>query len=211
MDKIFGLVGCGGFGRETINYVKDFSKNDIKFVDDHIKLSNINGIEIISSNEFLNLKVPKKYFNVSIANYSNRKEIVEKFITHNCKPISLVSSTSVLYDYTSINEGSILCEYTVISPNSKIGKYFHLNRFSSVAHDCVIGDYVHFAPSVFCNGNVHVHDYAYIGCGAIIKQGTPKKPIIIGKGAVIGMGAVVTKDVEPYTTVIGVPAKKLIS
>jgi sugar O-acyltransferase (sialic acid O-acetyltransferase NeuD family) len=211
MDRIFGLVGCGGFGRETINYIKNFDKNEIKFVDDHIKLSNINGIEIISSDDFLNLKVPEKYFNVSIANSNNRKEIVEKFLTHNCKPISLKSSSSILNDFTSVDEGSILCEYTVISSNAKIGKYFHLNRFSSVAHDCVIGDYVHFAPSVFCNGNVYVHDHVYIGCGVIIKQGTPNKPTIIGKGAVIGMGAVVIKDVEPYTTVVGVPAKKLIS
>ena len=211
MNRIFGLVGCGGFGRETINYLKNFDKSEIKFIDDYVKLSNINGIEIISSNDFLNLKVPEKYFNVSIANYSNRKEIAEKFLTYNCKPISLACSTSVLYNYTSVDEGSILCEYTVISPNSKIGKYFHLNRFSSVAHDCVIGDYVHFAPSVVCNGNVHVQDYVYIGCGATIKQGTPKNPRIIGKGAVIGMGAVVTKDVEPYTTVVGVPAKKFPS
>jgi acetyltransferase-like isoleucine patch superfamily enzyme len=41
--------------------------------------------------------------------------------------------------------------------------------------------------------NIHIEDHAYIGTGAIIKQGTPDKPLVIGKGAVIGMGAVVTK------------------
>ena len=71
----------------------------------------------------------------------------------------------------------------------------------------MIGDYVTFAPSVRCNGNIVIEDHAYIGTGAVIKQGTPEKPLVIGKGAVVGMGAVVTKDVPPGVTVVGNPAK----
>lgn len=47
------------------------------------------------------------------------------------------------------------------------------------------------------------HD-VWIGERAIIKQG-----INIGIGAVIGMGSVVTRDVEPYSVVAGVPATKI--
>ena len=50
----------------------------------------------------------------------------------------------------------------------------------------------------------------YLVSGALIKQGSSEKPIIIGKGAVIGMGAVVTKSVKPYTTVVGNPAKEIL-
>lgn len=74
----------------------------------------------------------------------------------------------------------------------------------------MIGDFVTFASRVICNGNVHIHDHAYIGTGAVIRQGTPDKPLIIGKGAVVGMGAVVTKDVPAGVTVVGNPAKVLV-
>jgi hypothetical protein len=47
------------------------------------------------------------------------------------------------------------------------------------------------------------HD-TWIGHGAIIMPG-----VRIGHGAVVGSGAVVTKDVEPYTIVVGVPAKPI--
>ena len=47
------------------------------------------------------------------------------------------------------------------------------------------------------------------GTGAVIKQGTPDKPLVIGKGAVVGMGAVVTKSVPPGVTVVGNPARIL--
>ena len=45
-----------------------------------------------------------------------------------------------------------------------------------------IGDYVTFAPGVRCNGNVHIGDHAYVGAGAIIRQGKPGEPLRIGAG-----------------------------
>ncbi len=45
---------------------------------------------------------------------------------------------------------------------------------------------------------------AWIGAGVIVLQG-----IKIGEGAIVAAGAVVTKDVAPYTIVGGVPAKKI--
>ncbi|WP_019155361.1 DapH/DapD/GlmU-related protein [Robertmurraya massiliosenegalensis] len=47
------------------------------------------------------------------------------------------------------------------------------------------------------------HD-VWVGHGAIIMKG-----VEIGTGAVIGSGAVVTKDVEPYTIVVGTPARPI--
>lgn len=61
-----------------------------------------------------------------------------------------------------------------------------------------------------CNGNVVVEDYAYIGTGAVIKQGQPGQPLVIGRGAVVGMGAVVTKSVPSGATVVGNPARPLV-
>ncbi|WP_028548454.1 DapH/DapD/GlmU-related protein [Paenibacillus sp. UNC451MF] len=47
------------------------------------------------------------------------------------------------------------------------------------------------------------HD-VWIGHGAIVMKG-----VHIGTGAVVGSGAIVTKDIEPYTVVVGVPAKPI--
>ncbi|RYZ85331.1 MAG: hypothetical protein EOO68_30390 [Moraxellaceae bacterium] len=120
------------------------------------------------------------------------------------------SSAQHFYDAVTIAEGSILCPFVCLTSNIKIGKFFHANIYSYVAHDCVIGDFVTFAPGVKCNGNIIIEDHAYIGTGAIIKQGTPEQPIVIGKGAVVGMGAVVTKSVAAGVTVVGNPAKPLV-
>ena len=52
--------------------------------------------------------------------------------------------------------------------------------------------------------SVIIEDYAWVCTGATICQG-----VTIGTGAVIAAGAVVTDDVQPYTVVGGVPAKKI--
>ena len=115
----------------------------------------------------------------------------------------------MILDQVELAEGSILCPFVTLTSNIKIGKSFQANIYSYVAHDCQIGNYVTFAPSVKCNGNVIIEDHAYIGTGAVIKQGRPDRPLVIGRGAVIGMGAVVTKDVLPGSVMVGNPARPM--
>lgn len=51
-------------------------------------------------------------------------------------------------------------------------------------------------------GPVHVEAWADIGTGAILLPG-----VTIGKGSIVGAGAVVTRDVPPFAIVAGVPAR----
>jgi len=54
----------------------------------------------------------------------------------------------------------------------------------------------------YSNGPINIGDDVWIGAGVKILDN-----ITIGEGAIVGAGAVVTKDVEPYSIVGGVPAK----
>lgn len=220
MPEIYGIIGAGGFGREVMPVARQMIANlndsnpkeyELVFIVENLKERIVvNGHKVIDESDFFTMESSKKYFNIAIADYKARERISKKMIDSNIQPFTIKASNSVIYDNNDIGEGAILCPFTTITSNAKIGRFFHSNIYSYVAHDCVIGDFVTFAPSVHCNGKVVIEDYAYIGTGVVIKQGTNERPIIIGKGSVVGMGAVVTKSVPPFTTVIGNPAVELI-
>lgn len=58
-------------------------------------------------------------------------------------------------------------------------------------------------PALSCNPII-IGDWVYIGARAMILNG-----VNIGEGAVLCAGCIVTKDVEPYAVVAGIPAKKI--
>lgn len=215
--ELYGLIGAGGFGREVMPVAREMitrfrgtKKHELIFVVENLeKQTVVNGHKVISESDFFSCQADNKYFNIAIADYKTRERIANKMIASNIHPFTIQALNTVIYDQNAIGEGAILCPFTTITSNAKIGRFFHANIYSYVAHDCIIGDFVTFAPSVHCNGKVVVEDYAYIGTGVVIKQGTNERPIIIGKGSVVGMGAVVTKSVQPFTTVIGNPAVEL--
>lgn len=210
--QIIGVYGASGFGREVMPLCRDQFANDsteFVFVDDVCESDVLNGAEVVNFDTFLARTADRKKIVVAIADSKVRKLLQEKCEANDIEVYSVRAANAVVMDDVKIGSGSVLSPFVTLTSNITIGRGFHANIYSYVAHDCVIGDYVTFAPGVKCNGNVVVEDGAYIGTGAIIKQGRPGKPLVIGQGAIVGMGAVVTKSVAACETVVGNPAKPL--
>jgi sugar O-acyltransferase (sialic acid O-acetyltransferase NeuD family) len=213
--KSIAIFGASGFGREVmplarLQWADSGEASQLVFVDDTPPVSTLNGHPVMTYADWLTLPAQSRFINIAIANSNVRQNLVERCLKDGVKFFEVRATNVVQMDNIQIDEGAILSPFVTLTSNIRIGKHFQANLYSYVAHDCVIGDYVTFAPSVKCNGNVVIEDHAYIGTGAIIKQGEPGRPLVIGRGAVVGMGAVVTKSVAPGVTVIGNPARPLV-
>ena len=213
--NLYAVYGASGYGREVMplacQQLREIGVDlsYLVFVDDTPGPSHVNGQRLMTYADFLKEPAINRYVVIAIASSAVREKLADKLAADGVKPWEIKAENVVVMDEVSIAEGAIFSPFVTLTSNIRIGRFFHANIYSYVAHDCVIGDYVTFAPSVRCNGNIVIEDHAYIGTGAIIKQGTPEKPLVIGRGSVVGMGAVVTKSVPPGVIVVGNPAKPL--
>ena len=211
--KRFAIFGASGFGREVLPLVRQQLQRtevdpwELVFVDDQPPATELNGHRVVTYAQWLVEPAASRHISLAIANSAIREKLAARCLADRVQFFDVKAANLVVLDDVQVGSGSVLCPFVTLTSNVRIGQQFHANIYSYVAHDCVIGDFVTFAPGVQCNGNVVIENHAYIGTGAVIKQGQPGQPLVIGKGAVVGMGAVVTRNVAAGTTVVGNPAK----
>jgi sugar O-acyltransferase (sialic acid O-acetyltransferase NeuD family) len=208
---IFGASGCGRgvMPLARSQWAASGEQYRLAFVDDNPPGPACNGHPVWTYSQWLAQPAVSRHISVAIANSAVREKLVRRCLADGVQFFEVRAHNVVQLDDVRVGEGAILCPFVTLTSNITIGKHFHANLYSYVEHDCVIGDYVTFAPGVKCNGNVVIEDHAYIGAGAVIRQGQPGQPLVIGHGAVVGMGAVVTQSVPPGVTVVGNPARPL--
>ena len=129
-----------------------------------------------------------------------------------------------IWAFASVHESAVLDEGVSIGEHVYIGSYATLGvgtRVSQGVHitdHMTIGDRVFIGPGVIFTNDRHprannpayerecpiVEDDVSIGAGAVILPG-----VRLGRGCVVGAGAIVAHDVPPETTVVGGPARLL--
>lgn len=107
----------------------------------------------------------------------------------------------------SIGKGSIIGDKAIFDARNglTIGKNVTLSTNVSIyteQHDHRDPDFLCISTTGVKTCSVTIDDYVWLGPNVIVLPG-----VHIGEGAVIGAGAVVTKDILPYTVNVGIPAK----
>jgi len=212
----YAIYGAAGCGRSIMPLARQQMRDEgiehsrLIFIDDANTEKSVNGHPILTYDDYLRESADKRFVAIAVADSNVRKQLAAKCSSNRILPWTVLAANVVIMDEVTIGEGAILSPFVTIASNTRVGQYFHGNLYSYVEHDCMIGDFVTFAPGVKCNGNVVIEDHAYIGAGAILRQGRPGSPLRVGCGAVVGMGAVVTCDVAAGATVVGNPAKPIL-
>lgn len=134
----------------------------------------------------------------------------------------------------SIGEGTRVWQYVVVLAGARIGSGCNLCAHTFIEGDVVVGNDVTVKSGVFLWDGTRIEDGAFLGPnatftndrmprskaypeayqGITVKRGasvganaTILPGVVIGQYAMVGAGAVVTRDVEPYTVVAGNPAR----
>ncbi|MGH3467785.1 MAG: UDP-N-acetylglucosamine acyltransferase, partial [Thermocrispum sp.] len=104
-----------------------------------------------------------------------------------------IGDRNVIREYCSVHQGT--------QRTTTVGGDCYFLRSAHVAHDCRIGDGVTLGSNVVVGGHSEVWSLANLGLGVVVHQKST-----IGPGAMVGMGAAVTREIAPFTISRGVPA-----
>lgn len=133
---------------------------------------------------------------------------------------STVGHNSVLRDGTIIGHDTYTGTLVSVEGETVIGDHVGIQSMCYITRFCTIGDYTFIAPR-FAGANDPVMSHRRAGHGTKLAGFTTEKYVRIGIGAIalpgvrfgegcmVGAGSVVTRDVAPYTLVMGVPARRV--
>lgn len=210
------IIGAGGFGREVLNWLISYPTS-IQFPLDRWYFGgflddNLNALDNFDiEGKILGKPLEFDYQSsdrliCAIANPEAKLPLCRRIESMNGQFINMICDETVYSRQNKLGKGIIMVPGAIITTNVSIGDFVILNMYATIGHDAVIGDGCTLNALTNVTGSVVLDEGVFLGSHACVIPS-----IKVGAYARIGAGSVVVRDVEPYTTMMGVPAKKIFS
>lgn len=204
--KRIGIVGAGGFAREVLWLLEDLGLGDridgFYESDAAWRARDVAGLPVHALSAF---RPDHQEAVIAIGNPAVREALAAELPDGTSFP-TLIHPTVARSRRVEIGEGAVICAGSILTCDIVIGRHVHLNLMTTVGHDCHLADFVTTAPAVNISGNCRIGRSTYIGTNACLREG-----LGIAPGVVIGMGAVVLRDIETAGVHVGNPARSRVA
>jgi sugar O-acyltransferase (sialic acid O-acetyltransferase NeuD family) len=212
MNKPLVIFGASNFGDEVVQVFRDINAvtptwHILGYLDDDAtKWGSTRGaLPVLGGMDWLGDNLHGLHVFVAIGNPPARKSVVSKITTTYKLPFATaIHPTVVSSPSNTYGQGTIIMAGTIMTTHIQIGNHVIINPGCTVGHNTTFGDFCTINPKAAIAGDIQLEEGTYVGIGATIIN-----KLRIGRGAVVGAGAVAVHDVEPFSTVVGVPAKKI--
>ena len=193
------IIGAGGFGRETLDACIAADVHVSAFVDERRAGEQIRGLPTLAPDD---LDITALLV-VAIADPTARRRLADALTATGARQLcTVVHPRAVVGPDTTIGPGSVILANAHVSSSCRLGAQVQINYNATVGHDARFDDDVTVLPGANVAGATLLGRGATIGSNACVLQGRS-----VGAGATVGAGAVVTRDVDAFTIVTGVPGR----
>lgn len=201
------LVGGGGHAKVVIDALRRAGRSLLGVVDPSLELGDsVLGVPVVGDDATVVTYDPDS---IRLANgvgstgrSNRRRHVFERLVRYGYSFVNVIHPAATVTAAQPECHGIQVMAGAVVQTGSVLGRNVLVNTKASVDHDCDVGEHVHIGPGATVCGGVTIETGAFIGAGAVITPG-----VRVGRDAVVGAGSVVLHDVQPGTTVAGVPAR----
>lgn len=211
MKKLI-LFGASNFGDEIVQLFRDINKSShtaqwdiIGFLDDNLEVIGKvrNGIPVLGTKEWITKNdINEIYFVCVIGNPKIKAKVVQYLKTNGAKFASGIHPSVIISETSTVGEGTVITAGNILTTNIKVGNHIIINLACTVGHYSIIGDYSTINPGINISGDVVLGEGVLLGTNSTILE-----KMKVGDYSIIGAGAVVTKEIPPNVTAVGIPAK----
>lgn len=212
MDII--IAGADAVGLLVLQILIDINQKDknkhnlLGFIDDNKKLwgKTLHGYPIIGGVGTISSNKRKKRISVvcPIGDPVKRLKMIDRLKSYRVSFPNLIHPSAQISELAIIGEGNVFQQNVVIQPEAKIGDFNKFNISSIMGPRSQVGNFCTINALTMIASTAKVEDYSYIGMGAMVMN-----KIIVSRGTIIGANAFVNKQFEDWSTLVGVPARKL--
>jgi len=117
---------------------------------------------------------------------------------------TLVHPSACVSPSAALGPGTAILQHAFVGARARVGAHVIVLPSAILSHDTRIGDFCSIAGGACLSGGVVLEPCCYVGSNATLREG-----VQVGRGALVGMGAVVLGAVPPGETWGGVPAKRI--
>ncbi|MGC8121868.1 acetyltransferase [Marinobacter sp. VGCF2001] len=202
--KRLAILGASGHGKVVADAAGLVGWREVVFFDDAWPELTKNESWAVVGDTAALLEGVKGFDGVVVAIGNNRiRQLKQRELAASgAQIVSVIHPAAVISEHAAVGAGTVVFANAVLNACADIGEGCIVNTGAVVEHDCVLGEFAHVSPNSVLAGGAKVGPLAWIGACASVLQ-----LIDVGEGAVVGMGAVVTKDVPSGITVVGNPAR----
>lgn len=214
MTRDIVIVGCGGHGREIAEIVRAVNEAAdrspwrlVAFVDDrpsdvNRKRVNAFGVPVLVGLSPLGDLPPHTHVVLGLGDPGVRQTVGDRVDGFGLPIASLIHPDATVGRHLVSGDGLVVFAGARVTTNVRVGRHVHVNQNATLAHDCLVEDYVSLHPLAAVSGDCRLGRGALVGAGAVVLPG-----VRIGAAATVGAGACVVRDVPPGAIVKGVPAR----